>query len=206
MVTGQKSNVIVVDFDNEEDYRGLTMGVYPVFEADLYPTVRTKKGYHVYFEYTDTLLQPDKTKLNVDIQGNRKRVYFAGSKYKITDNDYFEYKWEVKETLKPVPDRLLNYINSLSKAKSQPKTKPTSVKEDIDADETHDTDDIKKIKAYCDLIDIQYINDRESWLKIVFALKRCGVDEEYAKNWSLKTTTCELTDEDWEICYILLYI
>jgi hypothetical protein len=100
--------------------------------------------------------------------------------------------------LKPVPDRLLIYINSLSKAKSQPKTKPTSVKEDIDADETHDTDDIKKIKAYCDLIDIQYINDRESWLKIVFALKRCGVDEEYAKNWSLKTTTCELTDEDWE--------
>ena len=92
VVTGQKSNVIVVDFDNEEDYRGLTMGVYPVFEADLYPTVRTKKGYHVYFEYTDTLLQPDKTKLNVDIQGNSKRVYFAGSKYKITDNDYFEYK------------------------------------------------------------------------------------------------------------------
>lgn len=189
VLTGEKSNIIVVDFDYETEYHFLTETL-KCFRARDYPTVKTKKGYHVYFEYTDKLLQPDKKKLNVDIQGNNKRVYYAGTKYKIKDNDYFEYTWKVKESLKPIPDTLLNYINSLSKTKSQPKIASKS------ENTTNDTDAIKEIKAYCDLIDIKYINDRESWLKIVFALKRCGVDEEYARKWSL-TDDHEINDEQW---------
>jgi len=196
VLTGLKSNVIVVDFDTAKDYHDLTNTHYnrevlkrePLFDAELYPTIKTKKGYHVYFQYTDKLIQPDKTKLNVDIQGNRKRVYFAGTKYQVSSEESFTYEWEVKETLKPIPDSLLNHINDLSKKKQSTKTKTQN-----DA-----TPNIEQLKSLLDIIDIQYINDRESWLKIVFAMKKMNIDEDFAKTWSLKTTTCELTDDDWD--------
>jgi len=198
VLTGEKSNVVVVDFDTAKDYHDLTNTHYnrqvlkrePIFDAELYPTVKTKKGFHVYFQYTDKLIQPDKTKLNVDIQGNKKRVYYAGTKYKITDNEYFTYEWEVKETLKPIPESLLNYINGLSKSKTPAKkTKPST---------DQSNNDVDLLKSLLELIDVKYINERESWIKIVFGMKNSNIDEQYAKNWSLKTTTCELTDDDWE--------
>ena len=51
--------------------------------------------------------------------GGPRRTAAERHEYKITDNDYFEYKWEVEESLKPIPDSLLNYINNLSKVKPQ---------------------------------------------------------------------------------------
>jgi phage/plasmid-associated DNA primase len=197
VVTGEKSNVIVVDFDNAKDYHNLTNSYYnrevlkrePIFDATLYPTIKTMKGFHVYFEYTNKLLQPDKTKLNVDIQGNKKRVYFEGTKYQVNSQEQFTYEWEVKETLKPIPETLLNYINELSKKKRT--TKITSATYDANPN-------LEQLKSLLDIIDIQYINDRESWIKLVFAMKKMNIDEDYAKTWSLKTTTCELTDDDWD--------
>ena len=201
VLTGEKSNVVVIDFDDAKAYHDLTNTYHnreilnrePIFDATEYPTVKTKKGFHIYFQYTDKLLQPDKTLLNVDIQGNNKRIYYAGSKYKINETDYFHYEWVNEVSLKPVPDSLLNYINNLSKkkiAKATPIAEPSSIT---------DPDGIAKIKEYIEIISLEYINNRESWLSLLFAMKqRFGIDEAYAKNWSLKTDSCVLTDEDWE--------
>ena len=202
VLTGEKSGVIVVDFDNRREYHDLT-NIYhnenvlnrePIFDKTLYPTVETKNGYHIYFEYNDELLQPDKNLLNVDIQGNGKRVYAAGSKYKINETDWFEYKWINEDApLQPVPERLLNYINDLSKKKNVVvKSVPVAV-----ADTISDPEAIVKIKEYIELISNNFKNDRESWLRLVFAMKRCDIEEAYVREWS-RTDDFVMTTEEWE--------
>ena len=88
----------------------------------------------------------------------------------------------------------MDFINDLSNkknlvVKATPIAEPSSIT---------DPDGIAKIKDYIDIINTEYINDRESWLKLVFAMKRCDIAEEWVKNWSLKTDSCVLTDEAWE--------
>lgn len=203
VLTGIKSGVIVIDFDDKEQYHDLTntwhnetvLNREPIFDATEYPTVETKNGFHVYFQFTDQLLQPDKNSLNVDIQGNGKRIYFAGSKYKINETDSFEYNWIHQTSLKPVPKRLMDFINDLSNKKNLI-VKATPIAE---TSSITDPESIAKIKDYIEIINTEYINNRESWLKLLFVMKqRCDIDEAYAKKWSLKTDTCVLTDEDWE--------
>lgn len=197
VVCGEKSGIIVVDFDTLEQYTNLTMNI--LHDADQYPTVKTHKGVHLYFQYTDKLLQPDKKILNVDILGNGKRVYFADTKYKLQNGEYFTYKWLFAETLKPIPDNLLDHINGLSKKPKTPKkssTPPLNIN-DISLNAfDNDNESIEQIKKYCDLIDVKYINDRETWLPLVFAQKRCGVDLSYCHQWSLKGQDCKILLDD----------
>jgi phage/plasmid-associated DNA primase len=200
-LTGVKSGVVVIDFDNKKEFHDLTNTHYnrnilnrePILDASQYPTVETKNGFHIYFKYTDQLLQPDKNLLNVDIQGNNKRVYYAGSKYAINETDTFEYKWINETSLKPVPETLMNYINGLSKKKpAVAMATPIAVANNID-----DPDGIAKLKEISAIIDIQYITDRSSWLKLVFAMKRSNLDEAFVKEWSKKSPSSILTNEDW---------
>jgi len=196
VVCGEKSDITVVDFDTLEQYTDLTMNI--LNDADQYPTVKTRKGVHVYFQYTDKLIQPDKKKLNVDILGNRKRAYYPETKYKLQNDEYFTYKWLFAETLKPIPDNLLNHINSFRKKKKGNKKSPVPPlnNNDIslnafDNDNDNDNESIEQIKKYCELIDVKYINDREIWLPLVFAQKRCGIDFSYCYQWSLKAHDCK---------------
>jgi len=193
-LTGEKSGIVVVDFDTLEQYEDLINRDVFSNPTD-YPTVKTRKGVHVYFKYTDALLQPDKDKINVDIQGNGKRVYYPKTIYKLNDKNCFTYQWKYKTSLKDIPMELLEYINGFCKNKKE-------VKKDFS--ESSPPNNITDIslstfnESLCNLIDEEYINDREHWLKIIFAMKRSGISESFAHQWSLKATKCKiLLDDDW---------
>jgi phage/plasmid-associated DNA primase len=54
------------------------------------------------------------------------------------------------------------------------------------------------ILQYCELINNEYLSNREDWLKIVFAMKREKVNEEDALRISNKATDCvDLTNDAW---------
>jgi phage/plasmid-associated DNA primase len=189
VLTGKKSKVTVVDFDNFEDYdKIVNEGIFE--NNNLYPTVATRRGYHVYFNYDPDIKQPNKEKLNVDILNDNKRAYWVGTEYKINEKENFTYQWEFQEELKPIPDKLKNYINSLNnKTETKTETKPETKTE---------TKTNNNILQYCELINNEYLSDREHWLKIVFAMKREKVNEKDALRISNKATECvPLTDEAW---------
>lgn len=194
VLTGKKSNVTVLDFDNYEDYdRVVNDGIFE--NNNLYPTVKTRRGYHVYFTYDPDIKQPDKDKLNVDVLNDNKRAYWVGTEYKIPYISYgdeecpeqiFTYEWEFLQELKPMPDKLKNYVNSLNN-KKEIKTEPKTT-----------TKTNNKTLQYCELIDEEFLNNRDDWLKIVFAMKRENIDEIDALRISNKATDCvPLTDEAW---------
>ena len=45
----------------------------------------------------------------------------------------------------------------------------------------------EKLKEFVNLIDIKYCNNRESWFKIIMAMKKVGFDFAYADEWSKKS-------------------
>lgn len=189
-LTGEKSGIVVVDFDTLEQYEDLiNRGIFS--NPTDYPTVKTRRGVHVYFKYTDklhSLNEEEKKVLNVDIQGNGKRVYYPGTTYKIDDKNCFTYQWKYKTSLKDIPMELLEYINSCKKDFTE--SSPPNNITDISLSTFNE--------SLCNLIDEQYINDREHWLKIIFAMKRSGISESFAHQWSLKATKCKiLLDDDW---------
>ena len=190
VLTGKKSNVTIVDFDNFEDYdKIVNEGIFE--NNNLFPTIATRRGYHVYFKYDPDIKQPNKDKLNVDILNDNKRAYWVGTEYKINEKETFTYQWEFLEDLKPIPDKLKNYINSLNN-KTETKTKPKKL---IIQTETQSNN---LALQYAELINDEYLSNREHWLKIVFAMKREGVDEADALRISNKATKCEvLTDNAW---------
>ena len=62
------------------------------------------------------------------------------------------------------------------------------------------SDDLELLKKIVDLIDDQYCTNRDDWLKIVYAMKKCGFTEEETKSWSMKSDryTDDGFDSAWE--------
>ena len=84
--------------------------------------------------------------------------------------------------------KLINYINSLTPTKN--KAKPQS----LPSPSSNRSKDMKIVE----LISDEYLSNRDDWVKIVFAMKRSGFDEQEALRISNKATDCQLlTDDEW---------
>jgi phage/plasmid-associated DNA primase len=101
---------------------------------------------------------------------------------KLLSAQYTNYK-----TIQPKGEWIerANNLNKKKNKKTKTETK-TETKTDVN------------ILQYCELINNEYLSNREHWLKIVFAMKREKVNEEDALRISNKATDCvPLTDEAW---------
>jgi phage/plasmid-associated DNA primase len=101
---------------------------------------------------------------------------------KLLSAQYTNYK-----TIQPKGEWIerANNLNKKKNNKTKTETK-TETKTDVN------------ILQYCELINNEYLSNREDWLKIVFAMKREKVNEEDALRISNKATECvPLTDEAW---------
>jgi phage/plasmid-associated DNA primase len=101
---------------------------------------------------------------------------------KLLSAQYTNYK-----TIQPKGEWIerANNLNKKKNNKTKTETK-TETKTDVN------------ILQYCELINNEYLSNREDWLKIVFAMKREKVNEEDALRISNKATDCvPLTDEAW---------
>ena len=192
LLCGEASGVTIVDFDCFDDYDKLVeKGIFENYNK--YPTVITRRGFHVYFKYDKTIIQPKKESLNIDILNDKKRAYYPGTTYPINETESFTYCWEFSGELQEIPTKLKDYINSLSKPTKETK----QVKEKVIENKNDKTDQDLNMKIV-ELISPEYLNNREDWLKIVFAMKREGFSQEDALRISNKATDCRsLTDSAW---------
>ena len=79
IITGKKSNLVVFDFDTSEAYENFTKA-FPQCKNDL--TIKTNKGYHIYFEYNDAFSTLATNSVsNVDIRSNEGLVYAYPTEY-----------------------------------------------------------------------------------------------------------------------------
>jgi phage/plasmid-associated DNA primase len=163
---GARSGILIIDCDDMETYWRLVKFV-PEEEEN---SVKTFRGVHMYFKYNpdkipvyDKSLKKIDDNPNIDIQADGKMVIAPTTSYSPHEGGEFIYKWyKSQEQLFEIPDDLFNEINSY---KPEPKPKPESKK-------SNETDKHSKttLKKLLDIIDVKYITDRDTWLKLVYAM------------------------------------
>lgn len=176
ILTGELSNITVIDFDNIESYNQMVLD-YP--ELQNYKTIRTKKGVHIYCKYNksiNTTTQALNNYADVDIRNDNAVIFAPPTKYKLQNGDFCNYSDMGGEIL-PVPEIIMNNLKQFNKP-SQPikvKTEKTFVKKtDDDTDsENSENGDLTKTQELLSLIKIEP-KDRV-WLKICSCLKNIGM-------------------------------
>ena len=214
--TGKISGITVIDFDNKEHYeQAVNNGL---FNPNEHPIVKTKKGFHIFFKYTEDIVKsiPEKLKelFNVDIQNDGKYVYYPGTEYTDQEGKTISYQFfnDVSE-LKEMPIKLKEHINQIANMNNvkeelkediiEEELKENCIQEELKEEETENDKINKKYNLkFIDLISDSFLETRNDWLKIVFALKRENYDLEFVYNLSkkpdkFKNLTKEEFLKDW---------
>jgi len=163
------TNYAVVDIDTD-DY---TLDqLYDDTAIDGVSVKGNSKGYHVWVQFEHG--KPDAYRKNVVNCSNLCEMDFLGEKV-------FERvgkEWSCDED--PPYLHAHQFEKCFIMEKLQPKPKKAEKK-------TENSTDIAQLKQLLDLIDVKYCDNRDDWLKIVYAMKKCGFTEKETNSWSMKS-------------------
>ena len=162
------TNYVVIDID---DPNYSLEQFYADTEIDSLYTVGNTKGFHVWLqmpkEKTDmfkkNLVKIGLPTAEIDFLG--EKVFEKVGKEWFGDEPCFLYQEQMRKCFK--------------EGTFEPKKKNTEVGES--------NSDIDLLKQLVELIAMEYCDNRDDWLKIVYAMKKCGFTEEEARNWSMKS-------------------
>jgi hypothetical protein len=205
LLTGEKSNVLVLDFDDMNIYNEYIVK-YP--ELDNCPKVSTRKGFHIYFKWDSKYTQLPSKVGKIDIQGNGKQVFYVGTSYMTETGDTFTYTWANKiNTLMYLPNDLFLEL------KGQKITKASTTKKinEIHINNVFIECNNDMWKDIINNIDIKFIDNYKSWFQIVNSLHALGKElndiphyKEVARNLSMKSKKYDKTHKEfekmWEYC------
>lgn len=165
VLTGIKSGIIVVDFDDKNLYAE-TIAEFPEFS--LAPRVTTRNGYHLYFLWKDDYQKDLPAKIGkIDILKNGQQAIFPGTTYITETNETFEYKWDNQGDIFDLPS---DFISKYSKNK-------------IESDNETGSPSVPKKFTYTfkciylsliAIIKVKYIDDYSSWFHLLCAMYNLG--------------------------------
>jgi len=162
------TNYAVVDIDTD-DY---TLDqLYEDTGIDNMWTKGNSKGYHVWVEFSKG--KPDAYRKNVVNCSNLCEMDYLGEKV-------FERVGKTWTGDFPCHIHAEQFKKCFIKEKFTKKAEKAEKAEK----KTENSSNIALLKDLVDLIDMKYCDNRSDWLKILFAMKRCGFTEEEAREWS----------------------
>ena len=162
------TNYAVVDIDTD-DY---TLDqLYEDTGIDNMWTKGNSKGYHVWVEFPKG--KPDAYRKNVVNCSNLCEMDYLGEKV-------FERVGKTWTGDFPCHIHAEQFKKCFIKEKFTKKAEKAEKAEK----KTENSSNIALLKDLVDLIDMKYCDNRSDWLKILFAMKRCGFTEEEAREWS----------------------
>jgi len=207
--TGKINNIVVIDFDNKEQYKNLRNK----FSFNTL-TIKTKNGYHLYYKYDEELKQTVKILKTIDIRNDGGFVISAPTKYKNEDGEEFKYSLvnngnnKINKIPKDFKHFLLNNFNNKNdvfnvKNSIIDTTTDTTDTTEITTDTTDTTeiiktnydlnDEIKKkieeaevdeVKFYMclyDILTIEVIDEFDEWYKMIMSAINLDIDKEFIK-------------------------
>ena len=169
ILTGEQSNLTVFDFDKTESYNNL-VNKHP--ELKKYKTIKTKKGFHIWFYYnkayettTDCMVDYQ----GVDIRNDKGVIFCPPTKYFSIEKQEFVTYEDLGGELKEVPEYMMDYIK-------KPKPVSTDNKKPI----TTQTQSTQKVKndivdkvLYLGLLDGKANGSWDDWRDVGLAMKHC---------------------------------
>ena len=126
IITGQMSNITVIDFDDKECYETMATK-YP--DLKKYRTIKTNKGYHIYCKYEPNIISTTDaltTYPKVDIRNDGGIIFCSPTQYKLQDGSIVKYE-DIGGEILPIPEIIMSdikpdkFINKVQTPKDQPK-------------------------------------------------------------------------------------
>lgn len=188
IVTGKKSNITVLDFDDEDIYFKC---IQEIPNLENYYTVKTRKGFHIYFQYNSNLKNTTNVFKNrgVDIRNDGGCIIAPPSSYSYKD-EVFTYEFMGGEIL-PMPDLLLQ------------KFKPDVFKQNEENNENEidekqptngNINDVEEIKTVLFGLSKERVENFDSWIQVGFALKNSGYSVELWDEWSKQSSKYKINE------------
>jgi P4 family phage/plasmid primase-like protien len=118
ILTGKVNNITVYDFDNLETYERMTTE-HPELEKCF--KVKTRKGYHIYFNYNEKAKQTTNAfdeYEGIDIRNDGGMVFAPPTTYNLLDKTECKYELIGGELI-DVPDYLIDNLKSVKAEKSR---------------------------------------------------------------------------------------
>jgi hypothetical protein len=120
LLTGKKSGIIVIDFDNKSSYDKICND-YPNLKT--YKTIKTRRGYHVYCLYDDKILTTTNGLIHyegVDICSDKHMVFCPPTYYYDLENNKIEYE-DLGGEIMEIPNIISNDLKQNQIKKVKPK-------------------------------------------------------------------------------------
>ena len=210
IITGKLSGITVLDFDIDSSYHQMVEN-FP--ELKKVKTIKTNKGYHLYFKYDESVL----TTVNgfdeydgVDIRNDKAVVFAPPTKYKMSDGTVFQYE-DIGGDIIPFPEEIKTSLKQWNKKQKVEKVETVN-KVDNSSEKAINLSYCQK--SFSKGIFFQDAQDYNSWTKMGLFLKgyfgnnekayqlfdtfsKMGIDGSYNKNaknreiWNDFKTNCE---------------
>ena len=181
IVTGEDSGIVVVDLDNMEKEENKEIYSEGIKSSNM--IIKTRKGYHIYYRYTD---EYDRTihckSKEFDILSTGSHVYGAPTHYVDENNNKIEYKVDIipKDKLNNMSKKMKDLINSYL---MEPLESHNNATKKVINKELRETDKQISFESVTsreivlnilDNIDEQRADDFRYWIMIGYALKNGG--------------------------------
>jgi hypothetical protein len=108
IITGQSTNLTVFDFDDKQQWDDMYSA--HADEIDTFYRVKTRKGFHIYFNYSPKYNNTQDKNVKIDIRNDGGFIIAPPTKYKMPDGSIIKYEF-VGGVLKDVPDWIDDYLN-----------------------------------------------------------------------------------------------
>ena len=114
IVTGELSGITVFDFDIAPSYYEM-VEKFP--DLKKVKTIKTNKGFHLYFEHDSTILttvDAFNDYVGIDIRNGKSIVFAPPSRYKLSDGTNFQYQ-DLGGDILAVPEEIKSKLKQLKK-------------------------------------------------------------------------------------------
>ncbi len=183
VLCGEKSNIVVVDLDDMSLEHNKK--IYDYGSRYCKCSVKTRKGYHLYFKYIPEFNRTIHIKnLEFDIQSNKSVVLAPPCKYTIEDEEICYLFEQENPELVDMPDELIKYIRTLIKCDNE----LSNINMKISKYKQSDLDNYSKsttlIEKLLDSLSDKRATNYDDWVKCGFALAYHNCNSEYFHNFS----------------------
>lgn len=117
VLTGKINNITVFDFDDIKKWEQ----IYETHkdEIDTFYKVKTRKGFHLYFNYNPKYKESEDKSTGIDIRNDGGLIYSPPTKYRMPDGTVAKYEF-VGGELRDAPDWMDDYLIEKHFVNSQP--------------------------------------------------------------------------------------
>jgi hypothetical protein len=114
IITGKLNNITVLDFDSKDVYNE---ACYLVPDLDTYYTVKTRQGFHVYFNYDEDILNTQKI-AKIDVQTKGDLIIGEETFVKRYNGKTYHYEF-MGGKIKPMPKVLMDWCCNIKKTSNK---------------------------------------------------------------------------------------